>query len=423
LFARATSEEANLARCHNTGRLHTARQFQFALIQAFILAISGIFVNEIQPFFVIRSSTECCSELFRSLLDLPLARFSSNIPKIRFIMSQFSPARWNPLRRILAPVLAAMLAGVAQSQLPDASPAPPPNQPPELTPDGPDKKLLFSTTLVEARSADGKQTRTGTGFVYNHDLGNHRGILFIVTCRHLLDGLTSATLSFVQRQNGKPDPGHICRVPVDNLPELAFYDPDPRIDLAIIPVKPLLQRFYTNTQIPYFQTLDNDLIPNRQTAESLGAIQRLVFAGYPAGLRDELHLLPLAQAGFTASPYVVDFDGLPVFLIDARVPPGTSGSPVVVLDHGADSTPVGATVAGRLHFLGVLSDAYFRTTNGKIQFRPPPPYAPTAEQPDSWNMGVVVKPAAILDTISEYLKIHPFTAPDDSDAKKTPARN
>jgi hypothetical protein len=330
-----------------------------------------------------------------------------------------SPGSRHRLARMLAPALAILIAGNSLAQPTAPAPAPLSGESPELKADAPDKKLLFSTTFIEAKSADGKQTRTGTAFVFNHDLGTHGGMLFVVTCRHVVDGFASATLSFIQRKDGKPSLGQNCQVPVANLPELVFYNPDPRIDVAVIPLQPVLQRRYANREIPYFQMLGEDLIPNRAAAEALGAFQPVVFAGYPDGMRDETNLLPIARSGFTASAYVVDYQGLPVFLMDGPVAPGSSGSPVVVLDQGSFPTRGGANNAGRLLFLGLLSDAYFQTSNGELRFQPSPS-ASRAGEPRTSNIGAVIKPGAILNTISEFLKVHPVTAPDDSDR---PSRN
>ena len=50
--------------------------------------------------------------------------------------------------------------------------------------------------------------------------------------------------------------------------------------------------------------------------------------GYPEGLHDHIHNLPILRNALIASAYGAPFQGKPYFLTDARLHPGTSGSPV-----------------------------------------------------------------------------------------------
>ena len=51
--------------------------------------------------------------------------------------------------------------------------------------------------------------------------------------------------------------------------------------------------------------------------------------GYPLGLYDDIHNLPVLRGGMVASAYGVPFKDKPLFLTDINLHPGTSGSPVV----------------------------------------------------------------------------------------------
>ncbi len=55
----------------------------------------------------------------------------------------------------------------------------------------------------------------------------------------------------------------------------------------------------------------------------------LIVLGYPLGFYDEEHNLPIARKASIASIYRTLFRGMPCFLIDAKLHPGTSGSPVL----------------------------------------------------------------------------------------------
>jgi len=270
-----------------------------------------------------------------------------------------------------------------------------------------DQQLFFCTTRIEAKSADGKTNSTGTGFIFNYKIDEKRQIPFIVTCRHVINGFASATFSFVQDKNGKPDLGQKCEITVPNLQNSVFYDPDPKIDVALIPFEPILENFKANGKTPFYRSLSKNLVPSQESAEDLSAIQPIVFVGYPYGLRDEINFLPIARRGFTASPYVVDYNGLPVFLIDASVFPGSSGSPVMVLDEGAYTSHRGIAVGSRAYFLGLVDQAYFHTEEGVIKFKPlPTQFVPVYDEHQYFNLGVVIKAKAILNTMSEFVKAY-----------------
>jgi hypothetical protein len=278
---------------------------------------------------------------------------------------------------------------------------------PTMKADTPDQQLFFCTTRIEARSVDGKTNSIGTGFIFNYKIDEQHQIPFIVTCKHVVDGFAFGTFSFVQSKDGKPNLGQKCVVTVPNLQNLVFYDLDPKIDVVLIPLVPILNYFKANGQTPFFRSLSKDLVPSREAAEDLSAIQPIVFVGYPYGMHDEINLLPIARRGFTASPYVVDFDGLPFFLIDANVFPGSSGSPVMVLDEGAYASHGGLTMGGRAYFLGLVDQAYIHTEEGIVKFKPvPTQFVPVYDEHQYFNLGAVIKAKAILNTMSKFAKAY-----------------
>jgi len=317
---------------------------------------------------------------------------------------------------------AILFANISYAQQPSPATNSQPGDLPIMKVETPDQQLFFCTTRIEAKSADGKKRGLGTGFVFSYEVEGqfnppHKApeIPFIVTCRHVVNGFASATFSFVQNKDGKPNLGQKCEVAVPNLQDLVFYNPDPKIDVALIPLAPILRYFESTGQKPFFVKLNKDLVPSQKAAEDLSAIQSIVFVGYPYGIHDEINLLPIARRGFTASPYIVDFNGLPLFLIDASVFPGSSGSPVMVLDQGSYSSGNNIVVGNRAYFLGLVDQAYIHTEEGVIKFKPlPTQFLPVYDEHQYFNLGVVIKAKAILNTISEFMKAHPIPSPSPS---------
>jgi hypothetical protein len=310
--------------------------------------------------------------------------------------------------QVLCLAFATQFAFISYAQQPTNSPIPKAEELSGMSANTPDKELFFCTTRIEAKSADGKQTSTGTGFILQHKIDEQHNVPFIVTCRHVINGFATAAVSFVQIKNGKPDLGNKCEVTIP-IQRLVFYDPNPQIDLALIPFVPILSYFSSVGQTPFYRALSEDLIPSEAAADDLSAIQPVVFVGYPSGMRDETNLLPIARRGFTASPYIVDFNALPLFLVDANVFPGSSGSPVMVLDQGAFSSKGGLAMGSRAYFLGLVSSAYFQPVDGELQFKPmPSQFVPVVTEQRYLNLGGVIKAKAILNTISQFMKAHPI---------------
>jgi hypothetical protein len=279
------------------------------------------------------------------------------------------------------------------------------------------KKIFFCTTRIEAKSADEKVSSVGTGFLFNYTSEprfplKSQQMSFIVTCKHVLYGYKSTSFSFIQEKDGKPELGKKCEIIVPDIEHLAFYDPDPTIDVALVPLISLTKYRSTPREARLFvNQLSTDLVPTQQQSEELSPIQAVVFIGYPNGMRDEKNFLPIARRGYTASPYVVDFNGLPLFLIDAGVFPGSSGSPLMVLDEGSYANSTGLHAGTRAHFLGMVSLAYFQPVEGEIQFKPvPTQFIPVFQEQRFLNIGGVIKAKAILNTMAQYVKLHPLSS-------------
>jgi hypothetical protein len=99
---------------------------------------------------------------------------------------------------------------------------------------------------------------------------------------------------------------------------------------------------------------------------TLTPAETLSVVGFPFGVtsgggvgNSERGLLAVWATGFVASEPDIDYDGLPVFLIDCRSRPGQSGSPVLYSRQGGTITRPSGTVemhVGRLtEFLGIYS--------------------------------------------------------------------
>ena len=98
----------------------------------------------------------------------------------------------------------------------------------------------------------------------------------------------------------------------------------------------------------------------------LTVTQYVYFIGYPDNRYDKKNNLPLVRMGMIASHPKYDYNGEPIFIIDAQVFPGSSGSPVLI-DLTYENLKNGQLVIGQRNFklLGIVSQTMVR--NNKLQ--------------------------------------------------------
>ena len=99
-------------------------------------------------------------------------------------------------------------------------------------------------------------------------------------------------------------------------------NPEEKIDLAAIKINDLLE---TQDAIDFFTVTD---LPTTNLILNLG--DSCVIIGYPYSFHDRIHYLPIARSGAIASNWGAYFGGKKYFLIDSKLHPGTSGSPVLL---------------------------------------------------------------------------------------------
>lgn len=274
----------------------------------------------------------------------------------------------------------------------------------------PSEQLLFSTTLIETTTPNGRQS-TGTGFIftYNHSLGE---IPFIVTNKHVINGSYRGKFTFTQAHDQKPNIGLRHSIIVDDFQNIWFGHPDDAIDVVVTPLKPVLEQVGKNNISLFYKSIPSSLIPSNEIIESFDALEDIIFVGYPNGIWDTKNLLPIMRRGITATPLSIDFQGQKQFLIDASVFPGSSGSPVFILNAGvyynkkADTTVIG----NRIYFLGIIASVFFKQDLNEIRMMPTPTVdVPMAISQQMINLGVVFKANTIMETIKAFLPTQGIT--------------
>ncbi|UZR28052.1 trypsin-like serine peptidase [Methylococcus mesophilus] len=268
------------------------------------------------------------------------------------------------------------------------------------------ENLFFTTVRIDTRAANGA-LGSGTGFLYTHRLSESQHAIFVVTNKHVVQGVQAGSLTFHQKKDDKPNLGTGFRLDINDWPQAWFGHPSPDIDIAVVPFIPLETHIKQQAGVElFYRCVDSNMLPSATQLEQLDAIESVTFIGYPDGIWDRSNLIPVARRGTTASPIVVDFEGTPRFIIDASVFGGSSGSPVFILNQGMYSDKRGNTVVGsRLIFVGVVAAVFFRTELNQIVAVPVPTQnQPMAQQREMLDLGIVFKARTVVETIEAFIK-------------------
>jgi len=262
------------------------------------------------------------------------------------------------------------------------------------------KKLLFNTVRVDTELEDGSEG-SGTAFIVSHahKRGSHT---FVVTNRHLVDGVRRGGLVFTQKRAGKPLLGQRFQINIEDFPHAWFMHPDSEVDLAIIPMRPLDQAAREQGLELYYHVIDTRLVPDTAALHALDALEEVLFVGYPNGVWDHVNLMPILRRGTTATPLALDFEGRAEFLIDAAVYPGSSGSPVFI--YQPDTLRPNQTMGRKFLFAGVVAAVFFREDGNHLVPAPVPANNTGAViSSEMIDLGLVIKAQAVIEVINAYL--------------------
>lgn len=265
------------------------------------------------------------------------------------------------------------------------------------------EQMLFTTVRITTVNPDGSMG-LGTGFVYQQDMPTGKVANALVTNKHVVAGASQVTLHFIEAKDAQtPLLGRAIVYTVEN-PGTAFTGhPDPDIDVAILPLGGIIQVVKDSGKDIFFRSVGPSIMATPELLDVYEPIEPVIFVGYPNGLYDSTSLLPIVRRGHSATALNVDYEDKPMFLIDASVFPGSSGSPVFLLSASSEPDKHGNVVIGgapKFLFLGVIAAVYERdvpvlTGGGSLQ-----PFVW-----DSLDIGLVYKATTVRDLLDMMLAL------------------
>lgn len=281
------------------------------------------------------------------------------------------------------------------------------------------EQLFFTTCRIEAIGPSGSSVGTGFFYAVDTDAGT---LHLLVTNKHVVSGATGLTI-LMSRTDGEQGgfTGHGVRWAITEFSDSVWTGhPLAAVDVAVIPFSAVFNSMAEAGTNPFFRAVSAEISLNKTHEESLDAIEDVTFIGYPNGLYDTKNTTPIARVGTTATPIALDYQGDPSFLIDAAVFPGSSGSPVFILNRGTYADRSGnVTIGSRAIFLGIIASVHIRSAIGELR---PAAQRLVADYQEPIGLGIVYKASAIEETIDIVLANSSLKRQSaESDALQSPA--
>jgi len=192
-------------------------------------------------------------------------------------------------------------------------------------------QLFFVTAYLEGSSNGDSWSGTGFCFAVESDQGT---VHLLVSNKHVLSNVSSLRIRMVAPGGDQPKLGAATQIDVEGAASMVVGHPDPAVDVAVMPLSPVLEHMAKNGAAPFFRSVSPEICLTKERERDLDSIEEVQFVGYPNALFDVKHFTPIARRGTTATPIQLDYRGEPAFLVDATVFPGSSGSPVFLSDTG-----------------------------------------------------------------------------------------
>jgi len=263
------------------------------------------------------------------------------------------------------------------------------------------EQLAYSTVRIECEMNNG-QNSCGSGyfFRFKENQENNQHIPVVITNKHVINNSKNGKLIFTLSKDGKPTDKEHFEFSIGNFEGYWRKHPDPDVDLCAMPIAPFLQVAESQGKKLFYISLDFSLIPDQEKLDTLSGMEEIVMVGYPNGIWDKVNNKPIYRKGVTATHPCIDYNGKQEFMIDAACFPGSSGSPVFILNENGYSDKNGNTYLGakRIFLMGTLFAGPQHTATGEIQIVD----VPTSQKPIAVssipnNLGLVIKSTRIRE--------------------------
>lgn len=271
------------------------------------------------------------------------------------------------------------------------------------------ERMMFNTIRLAA--SDGS---FGTGYFYNFNIDDAI-VPVIITNKHVVNYKQDETMTFyLHLLNEENESNENYKVTMTT--NWIFHSSK---DLCFCFVNPVFEFVKKQTgKNVFYIAIDETILPTQEMLEELSALEELVMVGYPIGLWDEKNNFPIFRKGYTASHPAIDFNEKGIGLVDMACFPGSSGSPIYVLNEGSYKDKMGNLKLGssRIIFIGTLFAGPIYDATGKLVVTNIPTSQQVVESHTGImaNLGYYIKSSEIMEfkkIVKEFLDIEKFQNP------------
>ena len=258
-----------------------------------------------------------------------------------------------------------------------------------MKPESISEQMMFNTVRLETASG------TGTGFFYNFVVGE---VTYpaIITNKHVVNYKQDENVKFhLHLQDGDGESNSSIGIELN-----AHWYFHSTKDICFTLVNPVFEQVKASCGKKVFYIADDaGILATDEKIKDLSALEELVMVGYPIGLADARNNYPIFRKGYTAAHPAVDFNEDGIGLVDMACFPGSSGSPIYILNEGSYRDKHGNSYFGssRVMLLGVLFAGPQYDARGDIVVKTIPTSTQIVESSTRVmiNLGYYVKAAEI----------------------------
>lgn len=253
------------------------------------------------------------------------------------------------------------------------------------------EKLMYCTVNIKTN------TGSGTGFFFKF-LIDGKECPILITNKHVIDNDYNKIVSInFHIDNGYNTSNTNFEITLTNN-RWYFHSNKDLCFCFINPYNEIIKKI--NKRGIFISSIDKSIIYSKQQLEGLSALEELTMIGYPIGLSDEKNNFPIFRKGYTASHPGICFNEEGIGLADISAFPGSSGSPIFILNENSYSSKEGVVrIGSRCILLGVLFAGPQISVDGKFEIKS----IPTNQQkinvstPIMTNLGYYVCAYEILE--------------------------
>lgn len=261
------------------------------------------------------------------------------------------------------------------------------------------EQLLFSTVRLQTDQG------IGTGFIFTFKSENKQLVPVIVTNKHVIDHNDKQKVKFFLHIK-ENDLATDFYQEFEYIADWVFHN-DSDIDLCCIPLAPLLHQIKDKLfKEIFYIPITEDIVWSDEKLDELQAVEDVLMIGYPIGLFDEENNFPLIRKGITASHPAVKYNGKSMGVIDMACFPGSSGSPIFILNENGYTNKQGTMIIGRkrIILLGILYSGPILDAKGDIEIQEIPTQQKVISNTKVMiNLGYYIKANELLVLKKQFL--------------------